>query len=362
MNDTRTCAVDVRRLSRRFGSVAAVDDLTLAVPSGRIYGLLGSNGAGNSTLVKMPTTLLPPSAAEAFVAGESILDAPAEVRRRIGDVPKMLSADGMLTGRENLLFSARLYDIPAGEHSRRIVDALEFMQLEGAADRLVKTYSGGIRRLWAFQVCDWHTLTNGTVGGGEIDIPRIRGWVEAQGSADWGKCRDILHWQLVAERWRQRAEHLRATASPLRPHRRQRAAAAHHRSKPLTISSTACSGVSPRAIRVSSSLRSTLPMAASWVTFASGWNTRTIGMALACASPRTTSMQSTWPRAPRAWASVMPVISARARPSSTTRDLMSPRERSPRSTAASFTTMRSSPCPKIFVLSSARPSSSTSTR
>ena len=84
MNDTRTCAVDVRRLSRRFGSVAAVDDLTLAVPSGRIYGLLGSNGAGNSTLVKMPTTLLPPSAAEAFVAGESILDAPAEVRRRIG--------------------------------------------------------------------------------------------------------------------------------------------------------------------------------------------------------------------------------------------------------------------------------------
>jgi ABC-2 type transport system ATP-binding protein len=141
-------AVDARRLTRRFGSMTAVDQISLAVPSGQIYGLLGSNGAGKTTLIKMLTTLLPPSEGEAFVAGASILAEPAEVRRRIGYVPQMLSADGMLTGRENLQFSARLYDVPFGERRRRIDEALGFMELGEAADRLVKTYSGGmIRRL-----------------------------------------------------------------------------------------------------------------------------------------------------------------------------------------------------------------------
>jgi ABC-2 type transport system ATP-binding protein len=141
-------AVDVRGLTRRFAGVTAVDRVTLTVERGQIFGLLGSNGAGKTTLIKMLTTLLPPSAGEAFVAGVSILAAPAEVRRRIGYVPQMLSADGMLTGRENLLFSARLYGIAAGERRRRIADALQFMGLADAADRLVRTYSGGmIRRL-----------------------------------------------------------------------------------------------------------------------------------------------------------------------------------------------------------------------
>lgn len=141
-------AIDVRHLSRHFGHVVAVDDLTLTVRTGGIHGLLGSNGAGKTTLVKMLTTLLPPTSGDAIVAGASILDAPAEVRRRIGYVPQALSADGMLTGRENLVFSARLYDIPAGERSCRIADALHFMGLAEAADRLVRTYSGGmVRRL-----------------------------------------------------------------------------------------------------------------------------------------------------------------------------------------------------------------------
>jgi ABC-2 type transport system ATP-binding protein len=141
-------AVDVRQLTRRFGSMTAVDQVTLAVPSGQIYGLLGSNGAGKTTLIKMLTTLLPPTEGDALIAGVSILSAPAEVRRHIGYVPQMLSADGALTGHENLVFSARLYGIPSGERRRRIGDALKFMGLEEAADRLVKTYSGGmIRRL-----------------------------------------------------------------------------------------------------------------------------------------------------------------------------------------------------------------------
>jgi len=141
-------AIEVRGLTRRFGSFTAIDQLSLRVERGQIFGLLGSNGAGKTTLIKMLTTLLPPSEGDAFVDGVSILDAPAEVRRHIGYVPQMLSADGMLTGRENLLFSARLYDVASGERAELIAEALRFMALDDAADRLVKTYSGGmIRRL-----------------------------------------------------------------------------------------------------------------------------------------------------------------------------------------------------------------------
>jgi ABC-2 type transport system ATP-binding protein len=141
-------AIEVLGLTRQFGSVTAVDHVSLQVKRGQIFGLLGSNGAGKTTLIKMLTTLLPASEGEAFVAGASVQAAPQEVRRRIGYVPQMLSADGSLTGRENLLFSARLYGIPARERAQRMAEALGFMGLEDAADRLVKTYSGGmIRRL-----------------------------------------------------------------------------------------------------------------------------------------------------------------------------------------------------------------------
>ncbi|HTX65481.1 MAG TPA: ATP-binding cassette domain-containing protein, partial [Opitutaceae bacterium] len=141
-------AIATRDLCRRFGPVTAVEPLTLEVQAGRIHGLLGSNGAGKTTLIKMLTTLLPPSEGDALVAGASILDAPRQVRQRIGYVPQMLSADGSLTARENLLFSARLYGVAARDRAARIAEALRFMGLEEAAGRLVKTYSGGmIRRL-----------------------------------------------------------------------------------------------------------------------------------------------------------------------------------------------------------------------
>jgi ABC-2 type transport system ATP-binding protein len=141
-------AVEVRQLVRRFGSVTAVGGVSFGVRRGEIFGLLGSNGAGKTTVIKMLTTLLPPTSGDALVAGLSILAAPAAVRRHIGYVPQMVSADGNLSGRENLSFSARLYDVPAAERAPRIADALRLMQLEDVADRLVKTYSGGmIRRL-----------------------------------------------------------------------------------------------------------------------------------------------------------------------------------------------------------------------
>ena len=128
-------AVEVADLTRRFGDLVAVDGVTLTVARATIFGLLGSNGAGKSTLVKM-------------VAGHDIVTAAREVRRRIGYVPQLVSADAMLTGRENLLLSARLYGIARAARAARIDEALAFMELLESADRLVRSYSGGmIRRL-----------------------------------------------------------------------------------------------------------------------------------------------------------------------------------------------------------------------
>jgi ABC-2 type transport system ATP-binding protein len=135
-------------LTRRFGALVAVDQLDIDVFRGEVFGLLGRNGAGKSTLIKMLTTLLPPSAGTARVAGFEIRTQAADVRRVIGYVPQALSADGDLTGYENLLVFARLYDVPRRERRSRIDDALALMGLTEAAQRLVKGYSGGmIRRL-----------------------------------------------------------------------------------------------------------------------------------------------------------------------------------------------------------------------
>jgi len=135
-------------LTRTFGDVVAVDRLSLAVERGEIFGLIGPNGAGKSTLMKMLTTLLPPTSGTATVAGFDIVRAPAEVRRHIGYVPQLLSADGALTGYENLLLSARLYGVPRAERKPRIESALARMGLADAAHRLAGHYSGGmIRRL-----------------------------------------------------------------------------------------------------------------------------------------------------------------------------------------------------------------------
>ena len=135
-------------LTRRFKELTAVDDLTMSVNEGEIFGLLGPNGAGKSTVIKMITTLLPPTSGSASVGGFDVVHDAGNVRRLIGYVPQILSADGTLTGRENLMIFAKLYDIPKSERATRIEDSLEFMGLTDACDKLVKNYSGGmIRRL-----------------------------------------------------------------------------------------------------------------------------------------------------------------------------------------------------------------------
>ena len=144
----RDVAVQTAALTRIFGDLAAVDHVTLTIDQGEIFGLIGPNGAGKSTLMRMLTTLLPPSSGTARVAGYDIIKAPADVRRHIGYVPQLLSADGSLTGYENLLLSARLYGVPHAERTERITRALERMGLSSSAHHLVGHYSGGmIRRL-----------------------------------------------------------------------------------------------------------------------------------------------------------------------------------------------------------------------
>ena len=138
----------VADLTRRFGDLVAADHVTFAVAEGEVFGLLGANGAGKSTVIKMLTTLLPPTSGDAEVAGFDLRREPQEVRRRVGYVPQMLSVDGDLTGVENLKVFASLYEVGRRERQSRISEALSLMGLTEAADRLVRSYSGGmIRRL-----------------------------------------------------------------------------------------------------------------------------------------------------------------------------------------------------------------------
>ena len=111
--------LDIQALTRRFGAFTAVDALILSVNTGEVFGLLGSNGAGKTTTIKMLTTLLPPTSGAARVAGFSIATQAVAVRRAIGYVPQAVSVDGSLTGYENLLIFAKLYDLLHGEQQAR---------------------------------------------------------------------------------------------------------------------------------------------------------------------------------------------------------------------------------------------------
>lgn len=138
--------IETRQLTRLFDGRAAVDHVDLTVRSGEIFGLIGPNGAGKSTLIKMLITLLPPTSGEASVAGFDIRRQARAVRAHVGYVPQLLSADGALTGYENLLLSARLYLIPWRERAARVREALAMTGLSEAADRPAQHYSGGMLR------------------------------------------------------------------------------------------------------------------------------------------------------------------------------------------------------------------------
>jgi ABC-2 type transport system ATP-binding protein len=138
--------LETHGLTRRFGDLTAVDRLELTVSAGEVFGLLGPNGAGKTTVIKMLTTLLPPTSGGAKVAGFDIQRQSARVRAAIGYVPQLVSVDGSLTGYENLLIFAKLYGVPRSERRSRIAASLEFVGLEDAAHRMVRGYSGGMMR------------------------------------------------------------------------------------------------------------------------------------------------------------------------------------------------------------------------
>jgi ABC-2 type transport system ATP-binding protein len=130
----------------RKSEVRALDGLDLEVAEGSVLGLLGPNGAGKTTTVRILTTLLRPDSGHATVAGFDVIKQAQQVRRVIGLSGQYAAVDENLTGRENLWLFGRLYQLPSSEARRRADDLLEQFALADAADRVVKTYSGGMRR------------------------------------------------------------------------------------------------------------------------------------------------------------------------------------------------------------------------
>ena len=138
--------IDVEGLVREFKDVRAVDGIDLTVAPGEIYGFLGPNGAGKSTTVHMLTTLLPPTAGRATVAGFDVVRQGPEVRRAIGAALQEAALDPLLTGRDHMRLQTALHGIPRDQRARRSDDLLERVGLTLAADRKVRTYSGGMKR------------------------------------------------------------------------------------------------------------------------------------------------------------------------------------------------------------------------
>src|SRR6185437_8955215 len=141
-------AIACTNLVYAFGSTKAVDGIEFDVEPGSVYGLLGPNGAGKTTAIRAITTLLPVPPGMVTVFGHDVAKRRMEVRRLLGYVPQQLSADSGLTGRENIAMFARLFDVPRRQRDERVTAALDSVGLLDAADRLAKTYSGGmVRRL-----------------------------------------------------------------------------------------------------------------------------------------------------------------------------------------------------------------------
>jgi ABC-2 type transport system ATP-binding protein len=141
-----TAAVRAEGVIRHFGDVKALNGVSIEFEPGMIYGLLGPNGAGKTTLIRVLTTLLRPDAGTAHVAGVDVLANPTEARRRLGLAGQSAAVDEFLTGEENLHMIGRLYGLSKRDARKRSDEVLERMTLTDAANRQVKTYSGGMRR------------------------------------------------------------------------------------------------------------------------------------------------------------------------------------------------------------------------
>ena len=138
--------IEVKNLTKELDGFKAVDNISFDVEEGEIFGLLGPNGAGKTTTIKMLTTLLTPTSGEGRVCGFDILKERDKVRNSIGIVFQEPALDNRLTGRENLDFHARLYELDKKTRQKRIEEVLEMVELKDKADIIVRDYSGGMQR------------------------------------------------------------------------------------------------------------------------------------------------------------------------------------------------------------------------
>ena len=145
-NGNRPAAVEARGLVKTYDDVEAVRGVDLRVESGEVFGFLGPNGAGKSTTVRMLTTLLTITSGSASVAGVDVAADPDLVRRRIGVALQEAGLDPRQNGRELLILQARLFGMSPAEAAERARELLALVELEDAADRRIKTYSGGMKR------------------------------------------------------------------------------------------------------------------------------------------------------------------------------------------------------------------------
>jgi ABC-2 type transport system ATP-binding protein len=145
-NSAAASAVHADGLAKRYGELWALRDLDLDVPAGTVLGLLGHNGAGKTTTIRILTTLAEPTTGRAFVAGLDVVADAARVRARIGLTGQYATVDDLLTARANLEMIGLLYHLPRAAARKRPDELLERLRLSDAADRLVKTFSGGMRR------------------------------------------------------------------------------------------------------------------------------------------------------------------------------------------------------------------------
>jgi ABC-2 type transport system ATP-binding protein len=146
LNDHSDASVVARGLGKRYGEQWALRDFDLAVPAGSVLGLLGHNGAGKTTAIRILTTLAAPTEGSASVAGFDVASEGARVRERIGLTSQTATVDGLMSGAANLEMIGRLYHLPARVARARAAELLEQLRLEDAGERLVRDYSGGMRR------------------------------------------------------------------------------------------------------------------------------------------------------------------------------------------------------------------------
>ncbi|MCS7142865.1 MAG: ATP-binding cassette domain-containing protein [Aigarchaeota archaeon] len=138
--------IETVNLVKRFGDVVAVDDVSISVEDGELFGFLGPNGAGKTTTINILTTLMRPTSGRAVVGGYDVVENPNEVRRIVGVVPQELTVDEDLTGWENLMLQGGLYHLSSAARRQRAEELLELVGLSDAKHRRVETYSGGMQK------------------------------------------------------------------------------------------------------------------------------------------------------------------------------------------------------------------------